>query len=192
MLRNKKQKKIGQSGFTLIELIISISVMTVLTSLLLVNFGTVSKNGHFNTSLDTLISNLHKQQSLSIASRDVAGTPSSAYGIEFRAGSLSSSYSLFTEDNTGVRKSSNVVEFPRGIYIDSIVVKAQDPVNGEVFLYPANVTTRFTVPYGRATATYSGANNQLDSVVMLNLATSDGSRYKQIVINGITGNVSTQ
>jgi prepilin-type N-terminal cleavage/methylation domain-containing protein len=192
MPRNKKQKKIRQSGFTLLELIISISVMAVLTSVLLVNFGTVSKNGHFNTSLDTLISNLHKQQSLSISSRDVAGTPSSAYGIEFQAGSLSSSYNLFTEDKAGLRKSSNVVEFPKGIYIDSIIVIAPDPVTGGIFINPSTVTTRFLVPYGRTTATYSGANNQQDAIVMLNLGTFDGSKYKQIVINGITGNISTQ
>jgi prepilin-type N-terminal cleavage/methylation domain-containing protein len=188
MIENKTK---NQKGFTLLELIISISMMMILTSILLVNFGTISKNGHFNTTVDTLISNLHKSQSLSISSRDVAGTPSSAYGLEFVAGNTAVSYNLFIEDNKGVRRNSNISSFPQGIYISSIEVLTQG-ASGDVIANPSNITTRFTVPYGRVTQSYTGASNQQDTQVTLNLTTADGSKTRKVIINGITGNISVQ
>lgn len=179
-MRNKKQ-----NGFTLIEIIISISIMTILTSLVLVNFSSLSTRSHFNTTVDTLVSDLHKAQSLSLSSRDIDGMPSSAYGLIFQTGTPGS-YEQFVDDREGVKRSPKISVFPKRIYVREITVVKESGV----IVRPTTLTVRFQVPYGRIAQTYAGATDEVNSITTMVLSTEDGSRSITVTINGITGNVT--
>lgn len=79
------------AGFTLIELIVTLSVLTILTGLTSVNLlGFYAKNT-LNTSIPILISDLKQQQLKAMVGDTDGDTSHSAYGIYFQ----SDRYTLF-------------------------------------------------------------------------------------------------
>ena len=182
-MRNKNQK-----GFTLIELLVSMSILMILASVLILNFGANSKTGNFNVTIDTLVSNLRQYQSLSISSRDINGVPASAYGLIFTSGTPSLNYRLFTIDNTGRESTPTPVSIPSSLYLKEITVTRE----GGGVTRPNSLTLKFTVPYGRVVQSYSGVVNEQNSITVLTFSAIDNSKIRDVIINGITGNISVR
>lgn len=75
--------RLKQKGFTFIELIIVIGVLTTLIGIVVINLMNVQSSASLNTTIDTLVSDIRNQQLKAMAGDAGNGTGPSSYGIFF-------------------------------------------------------------------------------------------------------------
>jgi hypothetical protein len=97
-------------------------------------------------------------------------------------------YELFNIDNTGRESTPASISIPKSLYLKEITVTRE---NGAVSK-PTALTIKFIVPYGRVVQSYSGVVDEENSSTALTFSTRDGTKVRDIVINGITGNISVR
>ncbi len=186
----------AQAAFTLIELIVAIAIMVTLASVFVANFNGASKPQALLLAENNLVSDLHEMQSFAIAAKNAAaGDPASSYQVAFNLANLATSgqYSLSADDNNlpPVTYNLSTITLPPRIYIKSIGILETNGIN----VSATADTIYFTVPYGRVQQTYAGsysATNEPDDITTIILSTTDNTLSKTIVINGITGNITSQ
>jgi len=185
----KNFKIFKKTGFTLIELLISIFIIVTLTSLFLANFRGQTRQRAVNSATNNLISDLHKIQSFSLSSRDVTpGNPASQYATTIA--NNGTNYSLLGYNNAVPPTATTVgtTLFPTGVIINSIAITKAD---GTV-VNPTSVTLGFKIPFGKVIVNYTGsATNEVNDVARIKLSSSDGVVCSYVVVNGITGNVTS-
>lgn len=145
-------------AFTLIELLVSIGILIVIFGIVSINISPVPSNTLQNTNLDTLISDIRAQQTLSM-------TNDSDYGIHFET----NSYTLFKGSSYVYGSASNfVVNLDSGIAFSNITfpnsVIVFSPGSGDVagyvsgsdsFILASTVTNKSTtVKINKYGATY--------------------------------------
>lgn len=190
-------QKNKERAFTIIELLVSISILVVLVSAFLLDFGTQNDTRNLNDATNNLVSDLHKLQSYALSSRDYSpGVPASEYDAFFPAlgtGGAGPNYQLNAFDNNLTPNKMQLanVNYPVNI------------INSQIQLTKANNTTsnvtkamtiRFLIPYGRIYANYSSGIfvvNEANDIVRLKLTTRDGTMCKYVTVNGITGNIGS-
>ena len=103
---NTKFKDIKSKGFTIIELMVSMGILALLFGLSSVNVSQLPSNTLQSTNLDTLMSDIRFQQTLSMSN-------DSAYGVHFEP----SSYTMFKGNTYTQGLSTNTI-----ISLDSGIV----------------------------------------------------------------------
>lgn len=192
----EKFKNKRQSGFTLVELMVSVSIMVLLLSVFTANFNGLSRSRNLKLAENNFVSDLHEMQSLSIASKNASvGHPASSYQALLSTASQASSaqYSLASSDNSqpSISYSISSVNLPGNIYIKNLNVLKPDGTNIPV----TGLTLYFTVPYGRVLMTYSGSSSEIkeaDDIATITLSTTDNTLSTSVTINGISGNITSQ
>lgn len=93
-----------KSGFTMVELAVTMSIFAVLTGVVLANYRTFSNNADFLNVADSIALSLREAQIYGVGSKGASpgcGTPSSAfncaYGVVFNAGD--NFYKIFVDTN---------------------------------------------------------------------------------------------
>jgi prepilin-type N-terminal cleavage/methylation domain-containing protein len=184
-LRNKSK------GFTLIELIVTISIMAILTSALILNFGTINKKRSLIAGRNTFVSDLRKAQSYSLSSRDISpGVHASAYGLSINTLTSPQTYSFIADDNapTPNRTIISTGKLPTNVKFEAIsVIRSDFTIN-----FVTDLTVLFKSPYARIVQSYLGSTNEKDSTTNITLSTQDESATATITIDGISGNISVQ
>ena len=186
--------KLENKGFTLIELIVAISIIVILTSLFLANYRGGTKQRSISSAVNNLVSDLHKIQSYSLSSRDYApGTPASQYAVVFVQNNFQ--YSLWGYNNAIVPTGTSLstVNFPPNVAINSIQVTKTD---GTV-LSPANLQVNFKIPFGKLIFNFPGSvTNEINDTAKIQIGISTAGQVNSacayVLINGITGNITTQ
>ena len=111
-----------QAGFTLVELLVGLVIITVLFALSTVNLGRPQTDVTIQSSVDTLLSDIKSQQLLAMSGDEGSTTSEQPHGIFVEA----SKYTLYTGATFSLGDSSNYV------------------VNA-----PANTTFSSTLPSGK-------------------------------------------
>ncbi len=192
---HEKNKKFKQDGFTLVELMVAIAIMVLLTSLFLVNFNGLSESQNLQFADNALVSDLHKIQILSLSGKNAAsGHPASSYEDVFDLSNSASSaqYSLAADDDSPSPQTYSLssVNLPAHVYLKSVSILKTNSINVSAI----TDTVYFSVPYGRVLQTYTGSASALkepDDITTIVLSTTDNTLSKSIVINGITGNITS-
>lgn len=183
------------SGFTIIEVLVVVSIMGVLLSVVIANFGR-NREQNVTYAKNNLVSTLHKIQSFSLSSRDISpGCPANSYQVVFNTVASNQTYTVAGTGNStcSTPVTQETVRLPGGVYISNISVTRAD---NTVTLAPSS-TVYFTVPYGKVAMIYSGGQDstptkEYNDIMTITLSTANGSLSANVYINGITGNVTAQ
>lgn len=179
-----------QFGFTLIEMLVVISIIVTLTSVVLANFSSLSQSRNLNSARDQLLADLRRMQISALASKNSTnGNPSSSYTAVFDYASNPGLYTLNVIDNQGTPVTTllNTVTLPNRISISAIGITTS---GGAIVPGITNATIYFTTPYSRVLVSYPpNIVQEKDDTITLTLSSADGHQ-KQIIINGTTGNIS--
>ncbi len=142
-----------RSGFTLIELIVSISVIVMITAIFLANYRTATKNSDLRMTAQRVVSDIRLAQNyaLGLASYGPAGMrtpPTGGWGIVFDLASLGNQqYIIFADDNGNqvfnggegeVAYGAVVTKLPNNTIIDSISIGHRVDIN---YLPPDPIVT---------------------------------------------------
>ncbi len=184
--------KSKQNGFTLIELMVTTSIMILLLSVVIANFGSLGKQRNLDLARNNTISDIRRTQSLALASKDFGpGVPAGYYGISFDT-QVPTQYTFITEDSAGNRQTSpTVVKLPSKVNLTGIrVTKASGAV-----VTPTSVEILFRVAFGRPYVSYvlggSTVLKESDDVVRLTYTSLvDNTTTIIMDINGIAGNIN--
>ncbi len=183
-------KSAKNRGFTLIELIVVISIMVILTSSLILNFGTANKNRDIASARNFVVSDLRKAQSFSLSARDISsGVHSSAYGLRLD-GTNPNSYSIVAWDNAPTPNQTvlTTVKLPTNIQILGMSVRRPDNTLNLV----SDLTIIFKAPYARVAFTYLGSTEEYNDFATLVFGTPEGDRTFTVSVDGISGNFTVQ
>jgi prepilin-type N-terminal cleavage/methylation domain-containing protein len=181
-----------QQGFTLIELIVVISIMVTLTSMFLLNYGDLGKKRAVTLAKNNVVSDLRKMQSFALSSRDIrTGVLAGDYGVSFST-ATPSAYNLIADDNQGNRQPIIITNHvPATAVLYQIQVLRPD---GSV-VFPTYVEILFKATYDRTLTTYpgnglTGIKETDDRITLVFISTSDNSVTSTVIVNGTTGNIN--
>lgn len=188
------QNRTKNSGFTLIELLVSVFIMLTLLGIVLANFSGLSGTRNLNVAKNNIISDMRRQQSQSLSSRNISGAiVASAYGVTMATVTAPpSSYSMIADNNSAipVRYNQATLNLPPNVYIKTIsIVRATGSSTTAT-----NLEVYFTVPYGRLLQTYSGGvsaqSKDPNAITTVTLSTKDNTKTLTFVVNGVSGNIT--
>lgn len=115
------KKKFFQSGVTLIELMIVLSIISILLTLTTVNVTQLIPKANVNATIDTLITDLKAQQQKSMLGETEGGSTAQQYGVHIDPGQYvlfaGASYSASVASNSAFPVISSVqlsTTFPNG------------------------------------------------------------------------------
>lgn len=119
LIKNKR-------GFTLIELIVSISIIALISSIVLANFNSYKRSGGLSASTQLIMSDIRKAQSYALSLKDFGSTgnyPMGGWGVYFDI--AGNRYIIFADLNgdykwNGDSESVEVKNLPSGIKISNI------------------------------------------------------------------------
>lgn len=182
-----------QKGFTIIELMVTISIMVILLTVVIANFGTGNQKRNLTIGRNVMMSDIRKAQSLSISSKDISPShPASSYSITMNKSSNNRSYSLVGKDNSIPANQSTIISptLPTNTYIKTITINKQD---GGTIVISNTLNVEFLVPYGRIAMSYDNSNGkELNDIATITLSTADNTKTLDIVVNGVVGTIYTQ
>ncbi len=170
------QLPITSSGFTMIELLVSIAIMTILIGVFLVNYRGADNRTELNLSAQRMVSFIRLAQNNTLGSAEYNGQiPEGGWGVHFDLASSTNDFYIYAdldedmqmdsgEYNTsyGARK----ITLPSGIYLASTTMG--DLV--DITFLPPDPTT--TIWDGFSSSTY----------VRIQLEEPEGSR-KRVLVN---------
>jgi prepilin-type N-terminal cleavage/methylation domain-containing protein len=127
-----------KKGFTIVELMVSIGILTILFAFTTINITRLPSSAAQSASYDRLISDIRSQQTKSMTGYDSSVTPVGgvSYGVHFET----TSYTLFTGTNYSPSDSTNyVVELDPNVTISATDFPSSQivftPGSGDVFGY---------------------------------------------------------
>ncbi len=182
-----------QKGFTLIELMVTMSIIVILTTFFLANYAGQNTPRSLNIARDGLVSDLRTAQSYALASRDIVPgtTPSSDYGIVINT-AAPTSYTFVGDDNATPSNRTNIsaTNLPPRIYISAVNITRSDTSTTTA----TNLQVLFTTPYSRVVQTYSGgvvsATKDPDATTVITISSyDDATQTRTVTINGIAGSI---
>jgi prepilin-type N-terminal cleavage/methylation domain-containing protein len=151
-------KKLGQDGFTLLELLIVLGIFSLLIGFVTLNLGGVTRSVTVSSMASTVAADIRSQQ-VKAMSGSGNGNSASDFGIYFEQGR----YTLFTGSTYTSSNSTNfVVNLDSGLVFSNIS-------------FPAS-----TIIFSQRAGEISGYSSSSSSIT---LASSTGSERKTIHIN---------
>jgi len=122
-----KRNKLNNKGFTFIELIVTIAIIAIVSSIFLLSQKSVNGSQKLEMSAQKLASDLRQMQSYVLNLQDHNGSfPDGGWGIRFQKTSgNNTSYSLYADDNSdrvlgaGEQYLDNIA-LPGGVYIEEL------------------------------------------------------------------------
>lgn len=174
-----------KKGYTLIELVIVISITAVLATVVSVDFQRIRVSQELANSAEEVVSRLREMQNAVLSGRVVAGavpraydlvaTPmSSAYRVEYVT-TVSAGPPLVTSTTT-----LEIVTLISNVTINQVLLNSA-PVN--------LVRIRITSPFGKVSDSASGAVNQN---IQIDLVHQKTGLTKSVIVDGISGRISVQ
>ena len=120
----KTKLQISEKGFTLIELMVVLTIMGLLFAFFLVNINGLRGKRNLKLAQSQLVSNLRKIQSYTLSSRNISGSvPVQFYIMKFdmAAAKQYTIYAIYDiPASTGKLKNLEILKFPEGVKISSV------------------------------------------------------------------------
>jgi prepilin-type N-terminal cleavage/methylation domain-containing protein len=184
------------AGFTIIELLVVISIMGIFLSLILVNFARNRGVRDLRISYNELTTNIRKVQSYVLASRDTSVGPAKYYVLKFDKAMPSQYMIEAIQTNGELTTPIETIKLPSGVTISSIAL--QQPIGTGVSPDPNCIQVGFAMPFNKIYADQDCAIDLLvrdtgnlsnfdDSLITITLRESQGGSTRTVTINGVTG-----
>lgn len=172
----------NNKGFTVVEMLVSISILVIITSFSVVNFNTWKKNEDLRQSIRELADNIRSAQTKSLSGEMFDGDLPNGYGIYFSNAS-SSSYILFADlDN------DSIYDYIDGELIDTYYLADNVSISKLTPIYSDELTIIFKTPNAKI---YINKNISADSAE-IELTHSNTANSKIVEIRRITGRIDIQ
>ena len=160
-LRISKKK----SGFSLVELIVSLSVITLLTGLFLANYHNANRRTDLTMTAQALVTDIRYAQANALGLIKYDGAvPAGGWGVYFSAGGMgnsnNTSYVIFADENDDrlyqvgegqENLGGRLVDLPPNIVIDRIMVGSSQSARATVTFLPPDPLTRIRGSSGTST-----------------------------------------
>jgi len=160
-----KTKQLKLPGLTLIEMMVSISMIVIIAALFIANYQSVNKRTDLIMTAQNLVADLHYAQNNTLGLTKYNGVvPAGGWGVHFDTASSSQyiifadldspedlNYMVYDEDEGMVNYGARRIELPSNIYISSLRIGgATTTMSNVTFLPPDPQTNIFD---GSATST---------------------------------------
>lgn len=195
----------SQAGFTLVELLVVVSILALFYGLIVANFSVWRGPQSIKVAANELATNINKLHSYSLSARSINGTPANYYIVQFNTGTANVSYPIQAISATSPTPTFinpvEIIRFPGLVYVKQLDYTNQ----AGTVTSPACVQIVFSLPYGR---TYIDPNcsfnsgstskllGELDSLTNTKLSIILGRPgipdTKTIMVDAATGRVQTQ
>ena len=125
------KKKPPKTGFTFIELLVVVAIITIISGMIVVNFRKGETGGRLQRSAQQIVQNIRKIQNMALSSVEYQGeVPEGGYGARFREADVDS-YILFADTtDIGTYNSGEemglILNLEKGIQIDSLFTFKSD------------------------------------------------------------------
>lgn len=138
-----------QSGFTLVELLVVISILALFYGLIVANFSVWRGPQYVKVAANELATNINKLHSYSLSARSLNGTPANYYIVQFNTGATNTTYPIqaisATTPNPTFVNPVETIRFPGLVYVQELDYTDQS----NTLTKPACVQVIFALPYGR-------------------------------------------
>ena len=149
-----------RGGFTLIEIIIAMSIFATLSGIITINLLHAQSKTSLDTSVASILADIKGQQTLAMSGSIQGGTSASEYGIYF----CTTSYIIFFGYSYSVNNSTN------------FVIPLKNNVNFSSVTFPSRV-----IIFQRASGEIANFNSAQNQITLSN----QGGENKTITLNGI-------
>lgn len=167
-------------GFTLIELVVSISIIGLVTGIFLANYHSTNKQSELTMAAQRLVSDIRLAQSYSLGSKEYGGSvPSGGWGAHFDRVSSPGSYKIFADSNGNKAydsgeddkdKGGQTVNFPAGVRVAEINAGVLVDLVDITFLPPDPTTEIWdgAASYNTAQIKLEGETEDLTKIIAVN------------------------
>jgi len=177
LLLNKLKEKIiykqpHQPGFTLVEMLASLFIFVLITSLFLANYHDANERNKLILAAQEMVSNIRLAQSYALGTEQfISGDiPRGGWGVRFDKGAAN--YIIFADDDINqydydAGEDYKIINLPNGVIIDDI----------DLDIY-ANIV--FSPPEPVTYINYSGTNNDKVEITLKN---NKDNTTKKVLVN---------
>lgn len=200
--RGPKHNLYASSGFTLVELLVTLAILATFYGLVLANYANWRGPQYVKVSANELSTNITKLRSFALSARNLNGNPAKMYVLRLSTGTPTQyiQQGLETGSSQDVyRDAIETVRLPGGAAIQSMRLT---PKGGGSAVTVTCVQIAFTLPFGRTYLNPScdfnvpKTDSELDALADRNLQITIGrqgtSLTKTVVIEGVSGQVYIQ
>jgi prepilin-type N-terminal cleavage/methylation domain-containing protein len=208
---NQKQNNFfsRQTGFTIIELMVVISIMAMLMTVIVISYANQRKTRSAVLAQNETITNIKKVQSYILSSRNIsADTPAKYYILKFRSGEAT--YEIQAIDNAFVlHQNVETVSFPSDTILHNLefLDSNAQPIGGGLGWNTSKITcvdVIFSAPFGKMFINDNPKCNESltdlvknpaamyeidDLTLRLTVGSLDTTKTKTIDLHGITGRI---
>ncbi len=201
----RANKRVQQAGFTLVELLVVVSILAVFYGLIVANFSQWRGPQSIKVAANELATNINKLHSYSLSARSINGTPANYYIAQFNTGTTNTSYPIqaiaATTPTPTFINPVEIIRFPGLVYVKELDYTDQ----AGTVTAPACVQVVFALPYGRTyidpscsftASSTSKLLGELDGLANTKLSVVLGRPgipdTKTITVDAATGRVQTQ
>lgn len=195
----------SSSGFTLVELLVVVSILALFYGLVVTNFSQWRGPQYVKVAANELATNINKLRSYSLSARSINNTPANFYIAQFNTGAANTTYPIqaviATSPTPTFINPVETVRFPGLVYVQELGYTDQ----AGTVTKPSCVQVIFALPYGR---TYLDPNcsftagstskllGELDSLANTKLSIILGrpgiANTKTVTVDAASGRVEIQ
>jgi prepilin-type N-terminal cleavage/methylation domain-containing protein/uncharacterized repeat protein (TIGR01451 family) len=172
-------------GFTVIELLVSISILVIISGISVANFRNGEKQRKAALAADGLINAIRTTQNNTLTLKQIDGSSCANKSPLFYYFTINYS-GTYTVNGTDNCNASNVVitqTLPPNIRVQAGSLK----VNGVAAATSANL--KFTAPYAVMTAARDAGAFAAFTTLTMTIEYSDGTRAKTVTVDGVSGKI---
>lgn len=198
----------NNSGFTLVELLVTLSILAVFYGLIITNFSYWRGPQYVKVSGNELATTINRMHSSALSARSVSGNPARYYILSLTSGVAAKSYVLQAISAGSTQdvftNPLETMQIPGGAYIQSLRVVDKSAA----ITTPACVQIVFSLPFGRTYIdggctfgtdkgqTIAKTQSQLDTLSNASLQVVIGragtTTVRTVSLDGVTGRVDVQ
>lgn len=112
----------NKRGFTLVEVLVVIAIITIISGVMVVNFRQSEQGSKLQRSAQQTIQGIRKAQNMALSSMEHEGQVYDYYGVYFDKQNMPNSYHIFASDNKVYNAGEEIetISLESGMVIDSI------------------------------------------------------------------------
>lgn len=163
-----------RKGFTLVELLVAITIFGVITTIVVVNFRTGQKQDFLDLSADKLVNNIKRAQTAAITGELVGGeVPAGGFGLHFASGE--NFYIYFADEDMSHNYNGDLIlaeyNLEQNVLLDSDLDIVFDPPLPTVY--------------------FDGLTTKNEEEIVLK-STDESITLKKIIINSVSGRIDIE
>lgn len=154
-IKKKNSHNLNQAAFSLIELVVSMSIISLLTALFLANYHSVNRRTDLTMAAQILVTDIRMAQANALGLMKYDGlVPAGGWGVAFDADQTGNTkYIIFADENdnqniedgeSAVNLGGRLVELPPNIEIDRLYINSAGQQSGCVTFLPPDPITRIS------------------------------------------------